>query len=109
MRQHQDSKKYLSYYQSTLWPEYLGTNNEINNDISLLSSGQELAFNIQDRDDTVFLASLMISVSIKLDTIKYLETLKISGEGYFKKIEDNKNENNEYNISGFFLKASILL
>lgn len=83
--------------------------NDIENSLSQQLSGEVLRQQIRERDDKVFKASLLLSIDIPLDSYLYLETLKITGEGYFKIITDDFINTNNYDISGFYLKASILL
>ena len=83
--------------------------NQIENDLSQQLSGTVLRQQIRERKDKVFKASLLLTIDIPLDSYRYLDTLKITGEGYFKTISDDFIDNNNYDISGFYLKASILL
>ena len=83
--------------------------NSIENALSQQQSGTFLRQSIRERHDEIFKASLQISVDILLPNYRYLDRLTISGEGYFKTIKDQVIERNNFDISGFYLKASILL
>lgn len=83
--------------------------NEIERDNLLQTSGAVQNFAIRNRNDSVLLASIILSLDITLDNFRYLNKLTISGEAYVKRITDEVNPENEYEISGMLLKTSIML
>ncbi|MDA1353342.1 MAG: hypothetical protein O3A01_02575 [bacterium] len=83
--------------------------NELERDSLLQTSGAIQNFSIRNRNDSVLLASIILSLDITLDNFRYLDKLVISGEAYVKRITDEVNPENEYEISGMLFKTSIML
>lgn len=83
--------------------------NDLAQDVSLLESGQSVGFLIAERDDTVSQGSIIMSLDMLLDNVQYLEKLILTGEGYTKVVEDKKNSGNDYSLTGFLFKLTLLL
>ena len=83
--------------------------NDLERENLLQTSGAVQDFQIRNRNDSVLLASIVLSLDIELDSFRYMEKLIVSGEAYVKRITDEINPENEFEISGMLLKTSIML
>ena len=70
----------------------------------LLQTNNELtSIDIISRDDQIYLSSLNLNIKLPINNSEHLESVILTGEGYFKKIIDKFNPENELQLTGFYL------
>ena len=83
--------------------------NEIEKELLLQSSAENIALNIIERNDEVYLSSLNLNIILPVENSEHLERIIFSSEGYFKYVLDQYDSNNTLMINGFLFNIRMEL
>ena len=79
--------------------------NTIEQTNSLTGDGDFIQTQLDNVDEFVENGTIKINIKYPLTNLAYAENIIITAEGYIKKINDNLNNENNYNISALLMKA----
>jgi hypothetical protein len=96
----------LSLSQETNWGFGFNT---LQNDQLLQTSDESYAIAVVERDDRVYLGSLITTITLPITTYKYVDSVTLTGEGYIKNIIDHVNPANAIMINGFVFNLRLNL
>ena len=83
--------------------------NTIAKELLLQSNNETLVLEIVPRNDEMFLGSLNLMITLPINNSEHLEKIIFSGEGYFKKVIDKFNSENEIMINGLLFNVRLEL
>ena len=83
--------------------------NSIAKELLLQSNNETLVLEIVPRDDQMYLGSLNLMITLPINNSEHLEKIIFSGEGYYKKVIDKFNSENEIMINGLLFNVRLEL
>ena len=79
--------------------------NTIEQTNSLTGDGDYIETQLDSVDNYVENGTVNINIKYPLENLAYADNITITAQGYIKKINDNLNTNNNYDISALLMKA----
>ncbi|MGA0241790.1 MAG: hypothetical protein ACO3K7_02175 [Candidatus Marinamargulisbacteria bacterium] len=83
--------------------------NTIEKDQLRQTSNESLSITIIPRNDDIYLGSLIMEITIPINSSDHLESVLLTGEGYLKRIVDRINPSNDLMINGLLFNLRLNL
>ena len=83
--------------------------NTIAKDQLLQTTNETLSIDVINRDDTVYLGSVNMNITLPINNSEHLEKIIFTAESYFKKIVDNVDNDNSIMINGLLFNVRMEL